>query len=92
MSTPDAPTGRSDTVAQRDRRLRNLRRRVQRARNFPNTCPASRHLHLMAERLAKGQRYPMFHEEPQHCAETMLSVLESLWKLRNKWAAVAITG
>lgn len=62
-----------------------LRRRVNRARDFPrNTCPASRHLHLMAEHLATGKAYPMLQEEPEHCAETMLSVLESLWKLRTR--------
>jgi hypothetical protein len=38
----------------------------------------------MAEALASGRPYPMFVEEPEHCAETMLSVLESLWKLRTK--------
>lgn len=65
--------------------LQNLRRRVDRARKFPdNTCPASRHLHLIAEALAAGKPYPMLHEEPQHCAESMLAVLESLWKLRTK--------
>lgn len=63
--------------------LSNLRRRVRRARHFPdNTCPASRHLHLIAEALASGRSYAMLAEEPQHCAETMLAVLESLWKLR----------
>lgn len=63
-----------------------LRRRVNRARNHKPliTCPASRHLHIMAESLAKGKGYPMFEEEPQHCAETMLSVLASLWELRAK--------
>lgn len=67
------------------RRLINQRRRVQRARRFPqNTCPASRHLHIMADALATGQIYPMFQEDPEHCAETMLSVLESLWKLRTQ--------
>lgn len=66
-------------------RLKNLRRRVNRARNFPeNTCGASRHLHLIAERMAAGKQYPMLQEEPAHCAETMLSVLESLWKARTE--------
>lgn len=65
--------------------LINQRRRVNRARRFPsNTCSASRHLHLMADALATGQIYPMFREEPEHCAETMLAVLESLWKLRTR--------
>jgi hypothetical protein len=64
-------------------RLKNLRRRVNRARNFPeNTCSASRHLHLIAERLAKGEQ--MVIDEPEHCAETMLAVLESLWKARTE--------
>lgn len=64
--------------------LSNLRRRVNRARRFPdNTCSASRHLHLMAERLAMGEPYPMLQEDPRYCAESMLAVLESLWKLRN---------
>lgn len=65
------------------KRLRNMLRRVDRARDFPgNTCPASRHLHLIAKALASGKSYPMLTEEPLHCAETMLSVLESLWKAR----------
>lgn len=64
-------------------RLKNLRRRVNRARNLPeNTCSASRHLHLIAERLANGEQ--MVIDEPEHCAETMLSVLESLWKARTE--------
>lgn len=67
------------------RRLANARRRVSRARRFmENTCAASRHLHFMADALAAGRTYAMFKEEPEHCAETMLSVLESLWKLRTK--------
>ena len=66
--------------------LRNLRRRVDRARKFPtHTCPASRHLHVMAEERAAGRRYAMFEEEPQFCAETMLLVLQSLWKLRVRY-------
>lgn len=74
-----------DEVARPIDRIGNLRRRVDRARRFPdNTCPASRHLHLIAEALATGKPYPMLQEEPEHCAETMLSVLESLWKLRTK--------
>ena len=49
------------------RRLRNLRRRVANARDFPeNTCPASRHLHLMASALATGKQYPMLADEGAH--------------------------
>lgn len=65
--------------------LANMRRRVNRARNFPaNTCPASRHVHIMADCLASGRGYPMFIEEPEHCARSLYAVLESLWKLRTK--------
>lgn len=70
-------------------KLVNQRRRTNRARRFPdNTCPASRHLHLIAEALAAGRPYPMLQEEPEHCAGTMLSVLESLWKARTRLAKV----
>lgn len=78
-----------------DKLTRNLRRRVDRARNFPvNTCPASRHLHIIAECLAKGRPYSMLEEEPEHCAGTMLAVLEALWKARTKlrqYEAIATT-
>lgn len=64
-----------------------LKRRATRAKRFPtNTCPASRHLHLIAQRLAAGKPYPMLAEEPQHCAETMLAVLEALWSARTELA------
>lgn len=71
-------------TADERRRLRNAQRRTIRARSLYTsfTCPASRHLHLMADALASGKRYAMFEEEPAHCAETMYAVLESLWKLR----------
>lgn len=66
-------------------KIPNLRRRVNRARKFPdNTCPASRHLHIMADRLASGKQYFMFTEEPEHCAMSMYAVLEALWKARTE--------
>lgn len=67
-------------------KLSNLRRRVNRARKFPdNTCPASRHVHLVAEQLL---RKPPFFDplEAEHVAESMLAVLESLWKARTTLA------
>lgn len=52
-------------------------------RDFPkNTCPASRHVEMMAEILATGARYYMFEDEPEHCAESMRAVVEELWRLR----------
>ena len=68
-------------------KLSNLRRRVQRARKFPlNTCASSRHVHLLADQLSRGTIPHMLIDEPQECAASMLSVLESLWKLRSKLA------
>ena len=64
-----------------DAELRNLRRRVNRARNFPiNTCPASRCLHMMANDLLRYGRSHRLHEEPREVAEDILVVLEKLWK------------
>lgn len=60
--------------------LKSLRLRVNKARDFPkHTCPASRHLHIMADCLTKKGGYPMLTEEPVHCAITLYAVLESLW-------------
>ena len=68
-------------------RIPNIRRRVRRARNFPvNTCGASRHVHIMADALSSGRGYPMLTEEPDHCAVSLYSVLESLWKARTELA------
>ena len=68
--------------------LKNLRRRVARARIFPtNTCPASRHLHIMADALSMDKHvYPMLQEEPEHCATSIYCVLEALWKARSELA------
>lgn len=71
-----------------------MRRRVDRvrAKAFPEqTCPSSRHLHMMADELAAGRQYFMFTEEPQHCAKSMYAVLETLWKARIENARLRIT-
>jgi hypothetical protein len=67
----------------------NVRRRAERAMGGTKigsivTCPASRHLMMMADALAAGRLYHMFKEEPEHCAAGMYSVLESLWKARTE--------
>ncbi len=68
-------------------KLANVRRRAERARKWPvNTCPASRHVHIMADTLAAGKQYHPFREEPEHCAGSLYSVLESLWKARTELA------
>jgi hypothetical protein len=65
---------------------KNMMRRVNRAMKFPiNTDPCSRHVRIMAECLMKGS-YPMFQEEPEHCAQSLLATLEALYKARNELA------
>jgi hypothetical protein len=83
--TPTASQERPAPAASWD--LRNLKRRVVHARNFPhNTCGASRHLHMIADVLASKRRRANIEEiwEPEHLASTMYAVLEDLWKLRTK--------
>ena len=59
------------------------RKSANRALKFPtNTCPASRHVRLMAERLWDEGAYHMFATEPEHCAGSMYSTLASLWEAR----------
>ena len=68
-----------------DKHTKSQLRRTRKARKFmENTCPASRHVHLIAESLAKGDKYHMIDEEPAHVAVSLLSVLESLWTLRTE--------
>jgi hypothetical protein len=74
-------------VATRDddtKRLKALRRRVNKARDFPNnTCGASRHLHMIADALSSRKPYPMLQEEPEHCAESIYAVIAALWEIRS---------
>ena len=70
-------------------RLRRQRRRTARARNFPtNTCPASRHVHMIADNMLDPKRKAPIEDywDAQHMAGSLLSVLESLWKARTKIA------
>jgi hypothetical protein len=79
------------TAPEYRREIANARRRVNRVRDFPRgTCPASRHLHMIADALGSHEKYHMLDEEPEHCAITMYAVLESLWKLRAEKAARSI--
>ena len=70
-------------------KIENVRRRAERAMGGMTiesivTCPASRHLMMMADALAAGRKYHMFDEDPSHCAAGMYAVCESLWKARTK--------
>lgn len=68
-------------------------RAASRARNFAvNTCSASRHLHMMADALRKRGKYLMLAEEPEHCAESIYSVLESLWEARTALQSIRPAG
>jgi ubiquinone biosynthesis protein UbiJ len=50
------------------------------------TCAASRHVQMMAEYIGARKQYHMITEEPEHCAESMLSVVASLYKARARIA------
>jgi hypothetical protein len=53
-------------------------------RDFPNnTCPASRHVQMIAESLVETGEYPMLVEDPRHCADSMASVISSLYSARS---------
>lgn len=43
---------------------------------------------MMADALASGKGYRMFEDEPEHCAQSLYAVLESLWKARTELAAL----
>lgn len=65
--------------------------RMQSSRDFGvNTCPASRHVQMIAEALSQAQTgsklselYPMLEEEPEHCAASIASVVNSLYQARS---------
>lgn len=79
------PNSPLKTMQDDKKRMAALKRRVNKARVFPTTtCPASRHLHIMADCLAGGRVYHMFTDEPEHCAESIYAVLASLWEDRAK--------
>lgn len=70
-------------------RVQALLKRVDDARDFPtHTCPASRHVHIMADNLVRKGGYCMLTEEPVHCAESILAALASLWEGRKELADV----
>lgn len=48
------------------------------------TCPASRHVHIMADRLRLDGKYTMFDEEPVHCSESLYATLANLWAARHR--------
>lgn len=69
-------------------RIKNMRRRVERARNHPGvTCPCSRHVHLIADGVSGSgakQYAELIASEPEHYAQSLYAVIESLWKARRR--------
>lgn len=67
-------------------KLANVRRRAERARRFAeNTCPASRHMHTVADMWARGASAEQAYGY-EHIAVSLYSVLESLFKARTELA------
>ena len=63
------------------------------ARDFPyNTCPASRHLEMIADALVDQGSYPMISEDPRHVAGSIYGALGSLWGARSDLDADAVSG
>lgn len=71
-------------------RLPNVRRRAERARNFPvNTCSASRHVMQIADAVRNGETFFMDdQDDAENAAGSLYSVLESLWKARTEIAKI----
>lgn len=68
-----------------DKQFLSLKARANRARKFPeNTCPASRHAHMIAEQWPTKRGYPMLTEEREHCAGSILSTVASLYEARTR--------
>lgn len=69
-------------------KIENMRRRVDRARKGPHiTCPASRHLHHIADQLSSAEPGPILfdlEDDPKHAAQSIYAVVEALWKERAK--------
>lgn len=80
-------TDRATLLANDAKMLRAQKRRTNAARRFPgNTCPASRHVHMIADSLLSKRRRDPIEDiwEPDHMALSLYSVLESLWKARTE--------
>lgn len=61
-------------------------------RDFPNnTCPSSRHVQLIAETLYSGEEYHMLTEDPAHCADSIATVISSLYQARTMLQSLGYT-
>lgn len=90
---PKSQKGEGEVLSRPNNANADARKQANRVRLFPiNTCPASRHVRLMAECLWKGETYHMFADEPEHCAGSMYSTLASLWEARTALEALRPDG
>jgi len=65
-----------------NKRLSAALRRMEKARDFPhNTTPAARHVQMIAETLAKGEKYAMIDEDPKHVAESLVAVVTGFYEM-----------
>ena len=63
----------------------NLTARADAARNFPvNTCGASRHAQILAERLLQGKVPHQLREEPEFCGASIMATVAALWETRTE--------
>jgi len=80
----------SDIEAMDKKLLRDLRKRANKARKFPeNTCPASRHVQMMNDYRDKKKGYSMLQDEPLHCAISMLATVVALYEARTELKRLA---
>lgn len=57
--------------------------RMNAARDFPtNTCPASRHAEICADKLISEGRYTMTETDPEHVGESIAITVAALWEAR----------
>lgn len=87
----DAPMTKRRTLSAKGY-AKQAAKRADEARNFPaNTCPASRHVQMIGDILAKGKCYPMIDENPEDVAGSMLDTVASLYRARTEIAALEAT-
>lgn len=65
-----------------DFRYRAAARNVEAARDHGQTCAASRHVHTLLDDLLAGRVPQQLLDEPQHCAESIATMLAELWHRR----------
>ena len=79
----------SDRLKKDKATLKAMKRRADKARNFPEgTDPCSRHAYIIADLMAKKGGYPMLAEEPYHCAISIMATVALLWEARAKLKAL----